>query len=249
MLPEVCPSYKNQDYLSLENEQWLPLHGLDDYFYISNLGRVKSLDRFVPFKNGKLAFYKGRIYKAQIIKHKNNTKGDYSLELKVGFYYQGKSYSIRVARKVYELFIAPIPVEKAHYYVLFKDGNNLNCHASNLQLVSPHEKMYIMYHNNRCRPIFTFITSDSIKKNAQSRLKPVTQFSKHGLPIAKFRSVKAAAANTGLSESSIVAALKGRSLSSGGYLWQYGTIDYSIDTTYYIDFISKSGIKNQYTNI
>jgi len=229
--------YQILHYDDLPHETWLPLDGLDGYFFISNLGRIKSIDRHLTHKNGKTAFYKGRIYKPQIITYKNATVNDVAVELKTGFYYLGNSYTIRNARKVYEYFVAPIPADKAHYYISFKDGKNLNAAANNLVLISPHEKACKMHYGNRCKPIYTFQTPNTIINNARARYKPVTQFAKNGLPIAQYKSIQEAAMITGIAGSSIVAALKQRSMiSSGGFLWQYGYINKKISTDYVHEF-------------
>lgn len=245
-MSELLP-YQILHYHDLPNEVWLPLEGLDGYFFISNLGRVKSIDRYLTHKQGKTAFYKGRIYKPQIITYKNATVNDVAVELKTGFYYLGNSYTIRNARKVYAYFVAPISADKAHYYIGFKDGNNLNAAASNLVLISPHEKACKMYYNNRCKPIYTFQTPLTIINNARARYKPVTQFAKNGLPIAQYKSIQEAAKITGIADSNIVAALKQSSIvSSGGFLWQYGLIHTTINTDYVAAFKTRKRKKSNY---
>ena len=245
---ELLP-YQVLSYDDLPNEIWEALPGFDDYFYISNFGRLKSIDRELLSTKGYVRFYKGRIYKPTVAKYYNHTTKDFALELKVGISYLGKNYKIMIARKVYELFIETIAADKLHWFIGFKDGNNLNVCVDNLELLSPQEKMHRAFHNNRCTPIYTFKTPASYIKMAMTKHKPVTQFKLNGKPIKIFNSIKEAAIQTNLDSSAIVAACKQKAIvSCGGFLWQYGIIKETIKINYYADFLRRSGNKNQYIN-
>lgn len=50
----------------MKNEIWKPIAGFEGFYEVSNMGRVRSLDRTVYFKNGKTK----RDYKGQILKQK-----------------------------------------------------------------------------------------------------------------------------------------------------------------------------------
>jgi len=235
--------------LSLEdlpNEEWLPLPRLDDCFYISNLGRVKSVDRYIHTKKGVDVFYKGRVYKQQILKYPNATTNDPALELKVGFFYKGVSYSVHFAHSVYDLFVSPILPENQKFYVGLKDGNNLHACASNLVLISPHQKVHQMFHNNRCRPIYIFQKTNSQIKGASARCIPITQFNNNGEPLAHYSSIKAAVQKTGLDPVGIELAVKGEKMvRSGGFLWKYGKIETTICTEYAKNFSSRKKTRVQ----
>lgn len=47
--------------LSIIPEIWMPVLGYEDYYCVSNLGRVKSIDRNVTSKNGKIHHLIGKI--------------------------------------------------------------------------------------------------------------------------------------------------------------------------------------------
>ena len=61
---------------NLENEIWKDIPGYEGFYKASDLGRVKSLDRFIINKNGFKAFKKGKIMKPCI-----STTGYYYISL------------------------------------------------------------------------------------------------------------------------------------------------------------------------
>ena len=50
----------------MKNEIWKDIAGYEGWYQVSNMGRVRSLDRIVYFKDG----YRSRTYKGQILKLK-----------------------------------------------------------------------------------------------------------------------------------------------------------------------------------
>ena len=65
-------------------------------------------------------------------------------------------------------------------------------------------------------------TEDSKKKMSDSKpKKPVLQFSKDGIFIAEYPSVREAERQTGCNNSHICACCKGKYKSTGGYIWKY----------------------------
>lgn len=55
--------YENLSLEDMPNEEWRDIKGLENRYQVSNLGRVKSLDRIVIYKNGIERFYKSQIKK------------------------------------------------------------------------------------------------------------------------------------------------------------------------------------------
>lgn len=58
------------------NEIWRPIKGYEGLYEVSNLGRIKSVDRTVVYKNGRTYIYKG-----QILLISKCTKGYFRVEL------------------------------------------------------------------------------------------------------------------------------------------------------------------------
>lgn len=225
----------------LENEVWKEIPDYDGYYQISNLGRIKSLERTIETKNGKFRHYKSRILKPVKIRYKNNTIGEDIVELKVGIFYYGHCQNIRIGRTVYNLFVRDTNYKAENLQITHKDGNRFNNCANNLILQTISQKQKIVFNSNRGPKIFQHQTKESKIKAAKARQKKVTKFTLQGYPIKVYNSVIEASIENGLSSSSIICAIKCRKMvSSGGYLWKYGRISSKIDNSYYINFLKKS---------
>jgi hypothetical protein len=112
-------------------EEWRPVSGHEGLYEVSNLGRVKSLDRELPDKNGILKRFQGKVLKNIL---KKNLHGSYMI---VRLPKTGGGHSNRyVAHLVLEAFDCPRPngMECCHC-----DGNSLNNNIDNLRWGTPKE--------------------------------------------------------------------------------------------------------------
>lgn len=108
-------------------EKWHPVIGYEGFYEVSNLGRVRSLDRNVTYRNGRNKDWRG-----QILKSSMTGSGYPGVELcRNG---TGKTTLVHVL--VAAAFIGPRPKGKhvAHY-----DGDKSNPKLSNLRYASPTE--------------------------------------------------------------------------------------------------------------
>ena len=46
-----------------QKEIWKDIPNYEGFYQVSNLGRVKSLDKYVSYKDGRIRFYKSKILK------------------------------------------------------------------------------------------------------------------------------------------------------------------------------------------
>jgi len=106
---------RTHDVSSLENEVWASVLGWDSFYAVSDLGRVKSLDREVI----------GRKYKSRILKQNPNSYG----YLCVNVAANGVTKSVAVHRLVLEGFTGYHP----GLVVRHKDNNKRNNRLSNLE--------------------------------------------------------------------------------------------------------------------
>ena len=109
--------YQNQSLEDLPNETWRDIPSYEGIYQVSNLGRVKSLDRIIPFKNSSK-----RVKGTMLVQHLNFGYCQVSLGR------NGKKH--RVHRIVAEAFI-PNP----HDYPIInhKDENKKNNRVDNLE--------------------------------------------------------------------------------------------------------------------
>ncbi len=112
--------YKNISLESLPGEAWAPITGFESYYLISSFGRLKSLERYVVFKDNWL-----RLKGEQIMRLSLN-KGYATTCLRA----KHKRKQKELHRLVAETFI-PNPENKPS--VNHKDGVKYNNHVDNLE--------------------------------------------------------------------------------------------------------------------
>ena len=146
------PIYKNKSLDDLKGEQWREIPSTEEHYAVSNLGRVKSLERITynhrMAPNGRRV--SERILCLDISKHYNNHTHDYVIELSVVFTFEMKRFKTMVGRLVYEAFVAPLKNEKMKGMLVYpKDGNGYNCKAENLALTTRSELRRRGFQNDR----------------------------------------------------------------------------------------------------
>lgn len=82
-------------------ENWKPIVNLEGYYEVSDLGRVRSLDRTVVASNGAVRRLKGRILRSARIGPRRYAQ--------VVLSHEGVQVSGYVARLVMEAFVGPSP--------------------------------------------------------------------------------------------------------------------------------------------
>jgi len=176
-------------------EEWRDIAGYEGMYQVSNLGRVRSLDRFVECSNSR-RFYKGRILSAEM-----DDKGYIRVLLSVA----GKRRSCMVHRLVATAFLdnsENLP-EVNH-----KDENPANNALDNLEWCT---KQYnLEYGTGRTRSI-------------QSHKVSVLQYNMAGELIAEFGGVNEAAIAIGKPNdaTAITKCCKGKNKTAHGFIWKY----------------------------
>ena len=195
-----------------KQEEWKPVVGYEDFYEVSDLGRVKSLN----YRNtGKEGFLKPTPAKI----------GGY---LQVGLCKNGNQETCRVHILVMRAFVGECP---AGYEVDHYDWNPMNNMLENLS--------YQPKGVNRARrsPEWEKNQAEAMKKLAQdpewlknhadavrkARCKPVDQFTLDGQFIKRWPSATKAAKELGLKQPNISSYCKGRKKTIGGFKWQYAT--------------------------
>lgn len=121
-------------------EEWRDIKGLEGFYQVSNLGRVKSLER--SYKRGNVSC----LQKELIMKQSLLKRGYYQIT----FFYQKNKIRKTVHRLVALAFI-PNPLNKKT--VNHKDGNKLNNCVSNLEWNTYKENTQHAFDNNLCHGI------------------------------------------------------------------------------------------------
>jgi hypothetical protein len=112
-------------------EIWKEINGYNGYYKVSNLGRVKSIDRIVTMKNYVKRFYKGTILKQSLT-------GSHAKYLSVNLHSPNKTGTRKVHQLVAEAFLNHTPCGM-NIVINHIDEDKLNNRLDNLELTSSRE--------------------------------------------------------------------------------------------------------------
>lgn len=174
-------------------EVWKPVPGYEQFYEVSNFGRVRSFSRPVRKRRGNkvvLEMQEGRILKPAV-----THKGYFAVKL----YDDTKSHMFPIHRLVLSTFV-PNPENLPQ--VNHKDENKQNNRVDNLEWCSA------KYNRN-----YGSVRSWNYK--------PVKQFTKAREFIREFESIISASRCTGIAATNIGNCAKHKRPSAGGYIWQY----------------------------
>lgn len=175
-------------------EEWRPVVGYEGFYEVSNLGRIKSLERFTS-NNIRI---REHIQKQQI------SKGGY-------MYVPLRKDGVRTNKRVHRLVaVAFIPNPEGKPQVNHIDEDKLNNSASNLEWVDGttninHGTAIERAHRVDCSPL----------------TRAVLQLTPEGKVVAEYPSQSKAAAAVGTTAGNISNCCKGRAKTVRGYVWKY----------------------------
>ena len=179
-------------------EEWKPIKGLESEYAVSDLGRVRSLDRFVTNPGNPAGGYSQRGQMLKVCTAKNG----YSV---VNI---GRDRTTYVHRLVAEAFIGEIPHGLTVNHI---DGDKSNNSVANLEIVT-----YSETHRHAFRELGHIPTCKG--KTNTNASKPVEQL-KDGMVVATFPSAREAERQTGVPFKCISACCHGKAHTAGGYGW------------------------------
>lgn len=195
-------------------EIWKPVVGWEDSYMVSSFGRVKSLERVVPFGRAT------RVIKEKLLKQvKKGTCSYYSVNLPI----KGKQHWKLVHRLVAQAFL---PNPNNYPEVNHKDENKENNSITNLEWCDREYNHF--YGTARERQ------GDTLKKGFQEnkyKIKyhkiPIIQFTLDGELVRKWDSAKDVERATGIQHRNICACCRKHKgyYTAGGYLWEYYDTD------------------------
>lgn len=186
----------------MKTEEWKDVVGYEGLYEVSNLGNVRSVDKYIPF-NGTISLRKGIVLKQGIVQGYKQ----------VVLCKHGKTKNYRVHRLVAQTFI-PNPDNLPE--INHKDEDKTNNRVDNLEFCT------YKYNSNygKCKQkISKALKGKLINRTDQS--KPILQFTKKGEFVAEYPSQKEAERQTGVNSGNISLCCGCKLKSAGGYKWQY----------------------------
>ena len=184
------------DYTKRENnrvEIWKDYKDYEGLYQASNLGRLRSLDRWVKSKSGSVRLCKGKILKLCTDKYGY---------LKVSLYKNNKVKTYYVHRLVAEAFI-PNPENLPE--VNHKDENKLNNNAENLEW---------------CDREYNCNFGTRNEKVAKKCSKPVVQYTLDGQFVREWESIRECDRN-GFNHGAVAVCCQGKRKTHKGFIWKY----------------------------
>lgn len=180
----------------MRQEIWKPIKGYEGYYEVSDLGRIRSLDRLVKsLRNGEYVDFK---CKGRLMKPTKNRKG----YLRISLQKNGEREDYSMHRLVAQTFIGDIYNKEIDHINTDREDNRVE----NLRIVTSSE--------NSNNPI-------TKEKKAEKRRKRVRCITQEGI-IVEFNSVvEAAKSGYGYREDSISSCCNGRYNTHNNNKWEY----------------------------
>lgn len=177
------------------NEIWKDVIGLEGAFQVSNMGRIRSLDRYAKVCGGGKRLVKGRILKPTRLQN-----GYYEAQ----FHYKGKRIIYLLHRLVALHFIDnPLSLPEINH----KDENPQNNCVENLEWCTSKYNANYGTRNIRMMENREFVS--------------VIQMDKNGNIINAWNKMSDACKHTGADIASMIRVCKGKQNTCVGYKWRY----------------------------
>lgn len=184
-------------------EEWKDIEGYEGLYQISNLGRVKSLERIVE------RIGKGKILVNERIRNVTNCRGYLQVKL-----FKNKKYRMFfVHRLVAQAFI---PNPNNYPEVNHKDENKENNRVDNLEWCTTEYNCNYGTRNER-----TSANMKGVHINRKDQSKEVIQYDLDGNEIDRFPSIGELKRLFNYADSNIISCCKGKHKTAYGYIWRY----------------------------
>lgn len=181
------------------NEVWKTISGYESRYEVSNLGRVRSIPRYVDNHTGE------KLIKGREISQHINKRGYVIVSLNK----ESKRKTYKVHRLVAEAFIEN-PFNKPQ--VNHIDGDKTNNRVDNLEWNDNSENQLHAYRTGLHKP----------SNKSGKRKRKVVRIDTNGKVVGCYDSIARASVETTTSASNIGECCRGKRKTANGYRWEYG---------------------------
>ncbi len=218
--------HQNFSLKNIKGEKWKDVPGLEEYFVVSNFGRIKRLEYEIQYKNGAIYILPEKIIKAKKTKAKNKFKKDFTQFLINHVTLAGIRYNLTLSRIVYYCFVAQFNLDDKKTVILCRDGDGLNIYPKNLIKCTLSDRANRIVARGRMESPFKNLSKEFKEKQRAAILKTiskkVSQYSLKGKKIKTYASAAEAERATGIFATSIGQRASGKGISCGGNVWRWG---------------------------
>lgn len=196
----------------MDIELWKPIEGYEGLYEISNLGRVKRLERYTYDSIGRKQSFKEMLIKL----HKDSNH----YYLKVNLYKNGVGKPFYIHRLVYETFVGEIPEGMQVNHI---DENKENNRVDNLNLMTPSQNINWGTRNAKVSAALRGKpkSPEAVAKSVAARSKQVEAIDKiTGRVVYVFPSTNEAG-RQGFDQGAVAACCRGEIKTHHGFIWRY----------------------------
>jgi hypothetical protein len=218
------PVYKDKRLNNRPGEKWKDIPGLDGYYLVSTLGRIKRQEREVIYPNGSIHILSEKIISPRVIKTYNNHMRDYKYQLFAHLIIEGGRYYLPIRRLVYCCFVKPFEVGDKSVSIVSINGDGQDISPDNLKMINKIDHTKRIYEKKRMVSIFRHdsIRQKGVLASLTVTRRQVSQYDKKGKRVNTFASVSDAARATGINLPGINHAANGTEPTAGGFFWRFG---------------------------
>jgi len=217
------PVYRDQRLENLPGERWEDVPGLDGYFLVSTLGRIKRQEREVVYPNGGIRIFPEKIILPRVRRTYNKFVRDYRYQLFAFLTVEGRRCYLPIRRLVYYCFVKPFALDDLSVSIVSIKGDGRDIRPDNLEMIPSLARSRRAFDQKRMASSFRAV---DIRKGMLASLavtrRIVSQYDQKGRKVKTFASISDAARVNGIGHARISHVVNELEPTAGGFFWRFG---------------------------